>query len=64
MDKMQRKGRHKKFLFAVWTLDICVCFRELFIISDKSNEDAIFISNNQLLEVYAKSCESFFFTKI
>ena len=28
----------------------------LLVLSHKINEDAIFISNNQLLEVYAKSC--------
>ena len=63
MDKMQRKRRDKKTLFGHWTLDNCVCFRELIIISDKNNEDAIFIINNWPSEVYAKSCESFFLLK-
>ena len=64
MDNMQRKRRHKKrCLSADWTLDNCVCFREPIIISDKNNEDAIFIINNQPSEVYAKSCESFFLLK-
>ena len=46
-----------------WTLDNCVCFRELIIISAKNNENAIFIINNQPPEVYAKSGESFFLLK-
>ena len=63
MDKMQRKRRDKKSLFVDWTLDNCVCFRELIIISDKNNDDAIFIINNQPHKVYAKSSESFFLLK-
>ena len=49
MDKMQRKRRDKKTLFADWTLDNCVCFREPIIISAKNNENAIFIINIQPL---------------
>ena len=61
MDKMPRKRRHKKTLFVDWTLDNCVCFREPIIISDKNNEDAIFIINNQPLEVYAKAAKVSFY---
>ena len=39
---MQRKRQYKKTLFADWTLDNCVCFRELIFISDKNNDDAIY----------------------
>ena len=63
MDKMERKRRDKKTLFVDWTLDNCVCFRELIIISDKNNDDAIFIINNRSPEVYAESCKSFFLLK-
>ena len=45
MDKIERKRRDKKTLFADWTLDNCVCFRELIIISAKNNENAIVIIN-------------------
>ena len=61
---MQRKRRDKKTLFVDWTLDNCVCFRELIIISAKNNENAIFIINIQPSKVYAKSGESFFLLKI
>ena len=39
MDEMERKRRAKNF--ADFTLDNCVCFRELIIISAKNNENAI-----------------------
>ena len=61
--KCKGKEGIKKTLFADWTLDNCVCFRELIIISDKNNENAIFIINNWPSEVSAKSCESFFLLK-
>ena len=61
MDKMQRKRRDKKTLFADWTLDNCVCFREPIIISAKNNEDAIFIINNRPPEVYAKATKVSFY---
>ena len=63
MDKMQRKRRDKKFYFVDWTLDNCVCFRELIIISAKNKENAIFIINIRPSKVYAKSGESFFLLK-
>ena len=63
MDKIQRKIRDKKTLFADWTLDNCICFRELIIISAKNNENAIFIMNIWPSNVYAKSGESFFLLK-
>ena len=63
MDKMQRKRRIKKTLFADWTLDNCVCFRELIIISAKTNENAIFIINIWPSKVYTKSGESFLLLK-
>ena len=61
MDKMERKRRDKKTLFADWTLDNCVCFRELIIISDKNNDDVIFIINNWPPEVYAKAVKVSFY---
>ena len=63
MDKMQRKRRDKKLYFADWTLDNCVCFRELIIISAKNKENAIFIINIRPSKVYTKSGESFFLLK-
>ena len=63
MDKMERKRRDKKTLFVDWTLDNCVCFRELIIISAKDNENVIFIINIWPSKVYAKSGESFFLLK-
>ena len=63
MDKIKRKRRDKKTLFADWTLDDCVCFREPIIISAKNNENVIFIINIWLSEVYTKSSESFFLLK-
>ena len=57
------KGKEGIKNFADCTLDNCVCLRELFIISDKNNDDAIFIINNQPSEVYAKSCKHFFLLK-
>ena len=43
--KLKGKEGIKKTLFADWTLDHCVCFREPIIISYKNNENAIFITN-------------------
>ena len=63
MDKMERKRRDKKTLFVDWTLDNCVCFRELIIISAKNNENAIFIINIWPPKVYAKSSKIFFLLK-
>ena len=60
---MQRKRRDNKTLFEVWTLDNCVCFRELIIVSAKNNENAIFIINIRPSKVYAKSGESFYLLK-
>ena len=57
------KRRDKKTLFVDWTLDNCVCFRELIIISAKNNENAIFIIDIQSPEVYAKSGKTFFLLK-
>ena len=57
---MERKKRDKKTVFADWTFDNCVCFRELIIISAKNNENAILIINIRPSEVYTKSGESFF----
>ena len=64
MDKMERKRRDKKSLFADWTLDNCVYFREPIIISAKNYENAIFIINIRPPEVYAKKCQNFLFTEI
>ena len=50
----------KKPLFADWTLDNCVCFRELIIISAKNNENATFIINIPPPKVYTKSGVIFF----
>ena len=50
-----RKRGDKKTLFADWTLNNCVYFREPIIISAKNNENAIFIINICPPEVYAKS---------
>ena len=63
MDEMQRERRDKKLCFADWTLDNCVWFRELIIISAKNNENALFIINIQPSKVYAKSGKSFFLLK-
>ena len=63
MDEMQRERRDKKLCFTDWTLDNCVWFRELIIISAKNNENAIFIINIQPSKVYAKSGKSFFLLK-
>ena len=62
MDKVETKREDKKN-FADWTLDNCVCFRELINLSAKNNEKAIFIINIWPPEVYAKSGESFFLLK-
>ena len=51
-------------MFADWTSDNCVCFRELIVISAKNNENAIFIIKIQPSEVYSKSGEKFLFTEI
>ena len=73
MEKIDRKRRDKKLclwiglwiiVFVDWTLDNCVCFRELIIISAKNNEKATFIINIQPPKVYAKSGVFFFFTEI
>ena len=64
MDKMQRKRRDQKTLFVDWTLDNCVCFKELIIISAKNNENALFIINIQPSKVYAKSGEGLLSTEI
>ena len=45
------------------TLDNCVCFRELIIISAKNKENAIFIINIWPSNIYAKSSKSFFLLK-
>ena len=58
MDKMERKRRDKKTLFADWTLDNCVCFREPIIISANNKENAIFIIN-----ICPPPLESFFLLK-
>ena len=50
-------------MFADWTLDNCVYFREPIIISAKNNENAIFIINIRPSEVYVKSGKSFFLLK-
>ena len=50
-------------MFADWTLDNCVYFREPIIISAKNKENAIFIINIWPSKVYAKSDESFFLLK-
>ena len=63
VNEIQRKRRHKRTIFGdlkYVTLDNCVCFREMISTSHINNGDAIFISNNQLLEVYAKICKSVF----
>ena len=60
MDKTEWKRRDKKSLFVDWTLDNCLYFRGLIIISAKNNQNAIFIINIQPPEVYAKSAEIFF----
>ena len=63
--RIKCKGKEgiKKLCFADWTLDNCVRFRELIIISAKNKENAIFIINIQPSKVYAKSGESFFLLK-
>ena len=58
-----KEQKDKKTLFVDWTLDNCVCFRELIIISTKNIENAIFIINIQPSKVYAKSSKSFFLLK-
>ena len=72
MEKIDRKRRDKKLclwiglwiiVFADWTLDNCVCFREPIIISAKNNEKATFIINIQPPKVYAKSGVIFFLPK-
>ena len=60
MYKMQRKWRDNNFGYG---LDNCVCFREPIIVSDKNNENVIFIINSQPPEVYTKSCKSLFLLK-
>ena len=56
---MEWKRTHKEnFLgdFKQLTLENCVIFRET-ISTQWQNDDDIFIGDNQLLEVYAKSCQ-------
>ena len=61
MDEMQKKN-----FFAdlkLLTLGNCVCFEEMIGTQWQNDEDDIFISNNWLLEVYAKSCQGEFNNK-